>query len=197
MYNYIKGKIIDNEENLLVVEAGGIGYELTVSSYAAAELSQKEGDVKVYCYLSVREDDMSLFGFVSKREKAMFERLIGISGVGPKLAITVLSGLSVEQLASVIARGDVKTLSTVKGVGKKTAERIVLELKDKVNSDYNAADGVVTSSVIGAPKAINEEAVLALMTLGYTRVESEAAVSRVNVDGLTLEQIIFNALRNA
>lgn len=197
MYNYIKGKITETAENLLVVEANGVGYELNVSSFTLSELSQKEGEVKVYSYLSVREDDMSLFGFATKREKAMFIKLIGISGVGPKLAITLLGGLSVEQLASAVVCGDVKLLSKIKGVGKKTAERIVLELKDKVDKDYAEDVAVSNQGATILTATPNEEAVLALMTLGYSRMEASTAVARVQSDGMTLEEIIFNALKNA
>lgn len=197
MYNYIKGKVTECIDNLLVVEAGGVGYEFTVSTYTASEVSGKEGEVKIFAYLCVREDDMSLYGFSTRREKAMFLKLIDVSNVGPKLAITVLSGLNVEQLATAVARGDVKTLSSVKGVGKKTAERIILELKDKVGKEY-ATDtpSSTVANVTTFAVTPNEEAVMALMTLGYSRADSEIAVSKVNPEGLTLEEIIFNALRN-
>ncbi len=196
MYNYIKGKITDLNENTLVVEANGVGYEFTVSASTASELSMKDGEVKVYCYLNVREDEMSLFGFSSSQEKEMFLKLKKVDGVGPKSAITILSGLRVEQLASAVVRGDIKLISSVKGVGKKTAERIVLELKDKVDKEI-AESGEELPAIASGKIAVNEEAVMALMTLGFTRAESETAVSKVNPDGLTLEQIIFNALRNA
>lgn len=196
MYNYIKGKITDINENTLVVETNGVGYEFTVSASTASELSMKDGEVKVYCYLNVREDEMSLFGFSSAQEKEMFLKLKKVDGVGPKSAITILSGLRVEQLASAVVRGDIKLISSVKGVGKKTAERIILELKDKVDKEL-AESGEELPVVASGKVTVNEEAVLALMTLGFTRLESETAVSKVNPDGLTLEQIIFNALRNA
>ena len=197
MYSYIKGKITESGENYIVVENNGIGYELSVSANAVCELSKQSGDVKVYCYLSVREDGVSLFGFSSEREKSMFLQLIGVSGVGPKLALTALSGMTTEQFAAAIVRSDVKTLSKIKGVGKKTAERIVLELRDKVSKDYEAVGetDVVTSAA--KSEGANEDAVLALMTLGYTKQEAEAAVLRVQKDGMSLEQLIFTALKNA
>ena len=191
MYDYIKGKITEIYENSVVVETCGVGYELNVSTMAIAELSQKTGEVKVYCKLCVREDDMSLFGFYSKSERKMFLQLIEISGVGPKLALTVLSGMSVESLAAAGARADVKLLSKIKGVGKKTAERIVLELKDKVETS-DATDGVVVTT---PTVSVNEEAVMALMTLGYNRAEASDAVARVQKEGMTLEQIIFSAIK--
>lgn len=191
MYDYIKGKITEIYDNSVVVETNGVGYELNVSTLAISELSQKTGEVKVYCKLCVREDDMSLFGFYSKNERKMFLQLIEISGVGPKLAITVLSGMSVESLAAAVAKGDVKLLSKIKGVGKKTAERIILELKDKVEASEVIDGDVILAPVVNA----NEEAVMALMTLGYTRAEASDAVSRVQKDGMTLEQIIFSAIK--
>ena len=195
MYNFIKGKIIETFDNTVVVECGGVGYELNVSTNAINELSAENGEVKIYCKLTVREDDMSLFGFSSKQEKAMFEKLIGISGVGPKLAITVLSGLTVSALASAIVSGNVSALSKVKGVGKKTAERIVLELKDKVGEEYES-EGAPTP-VPSTTVSVNEDAVLALMTLGFSRPEATASVAAVQKDGMTLEQLIFTALKNS
>lgn len=195
MYNYIKGKLIESGENYVVVESGNIGYELNVSANTAAELSAAEGEVKIYCFLSVREDDMSLFGFASKQEKSMFVKLVSVSGVGPKLALTVLSGMTAGQFAAAVVKGDVTALSKTKGVGKKTAERIVLELKDKVNKDYTSEETV--SAVKVDVTEVNEEAVLALMTLGYNRHEASEAVKRVQKDGMSLEQLIFTALKNA
>ena len=195
MYNYIKGKLIESGENYVVVESGNIGYELNVSANTAAELSAAEGEVKIYCFLSVREDDMSLFGFATKQEKSMFIKLVSVSGVGPKLALTVLSGMTAGQFAAAVVKGDVTALSKTKGVGKKTAERIVLELKDKVNKDYTSEETV--SAVKTDVTEVDEEAVLALMTLGYNRHEASEAVKRVQKDGMSLEQLIFTALKNA
>lgn len=195
MYNYIKGKLIESGENYVVVESGNIGYELNVSANTAAELSAAEGEVKIYCFLSVREDDMSLFGFATKQEKSMFIKLVSVSGVGPKLALTVLSGMTAGQFAAAVVKGDVTALSKTKGVGKKTAERIVLELKDKVNKDYTSEETV--SAVKADVTEVDEEAVLALMTLGYNRHEASEAVKRVQKDGMSLEQLIFTALKNA
>ena len=143
----------------------------------------------------MREDDMSLFGFATKQEKSMFVKLVSVSGVGPKLALTVLSGMTAGQFAAAVVKGDVTALSKTKGVGKKTAERIVLELKDKVNKDYTSEETV--SAVKADVTEVNEEAVLALMTLGYNRHEASEAVKRVQKDGMSLEQLIFTALKNA
>ena len=195
MYSYIRGRITESGDGYVVVESCGIGYELSVSANTLCELSGREGEVKIYCYLSVREDGVSLFGFSSEREKAMFLELLAVSGVGPKLAITVLSGMTTEQFAAAVVRADVKALSKIKGVGKKTAERIALELRDKVSKDYEAVSGEELMTPTAA--SANDDATLALMTLGYSRQEAEAAVLRVQKDGMTLEELVYAALKNA
>lgn len=197
MYSYIKGKITEIGESYIVVEAGGIGYELSVSANAMSEFAARDGEVKVYCYLSVREDGVSLFGFASEREKAMFLKLVAVSGVGPKLALTVLGGMTTEQFAAAVIGSDIKALSKIKGVGKKTAERIALELRDKVSKDYEAVNPGEFTVAETVTVDVNEDAVLALMTLGYSKQESEAAVSRVQKDDMTLEQLVYAALKNA
>lgn len=197
MYSYIKGKITEIGESYIVVEAGGIGYELSVSANAMSEFAARDGEVKVYCYLSVREDGVSLFGFASEREKAMFLKLVAVSGVGPKLALTVLGGMTTEQFAAAVIGSDIKALSKIKGVGKKTAERIALELRDKVSKDYETVNPGEFTVAETVTVDVNEDAVLALMTLGYSKQESEAAVSRVQKDGMTLEQLVYAALKNA
>lgn len=202
MYSYIKGQLADTGENYVVVEAGGVGYELNVSTHCAAALSGRPGAVTVYTRLIVREDDMRLFGFFNREERAMFDMLITVSGLGPKLALAVLSGIRAENLAAALALGDIGALNAVKGVGKKTAERIVLELKDKVGKEYRAADRDMGMGA--APSAANaagaEDAVMALMTLGYTRAESAAMVAKVRAkspQGLSLEELVLGALKNS
>lgn len=197
MYSYIRGRITESDDGYVVVESCGIGYELSVSANTLCELSGREGEVKIYCYLSVREDGVSLFGFSSEREKAMFLELLAVSGVGPKLAITVLSGMTTEQFAAAVVRADVKALSKIKGVGKKTAERIALELRDKVSKDYEAVSGEELMTPTATAASANDDATLALMTLGYSRQEAEAAVLRVQKDGMTLEELVYAALKNA
>ena len=197
MYSYIRGRITESGDGYVVVESCGIGYVLSVSANTLCELSGREGEVKIYCYLSVREDGVSLFGFSSEREKAMFLELLAVSGVGPKLAITVLSGMTTEQFAAAVVRADVKALSKIKGVGKKTAERIALELRDKVSKDYEAVSGEELMTPTATAASANDDATLALMTLGYSRQEAEAAVLRVQKDGMTLEELVYAALKNA
>ena len=197
MFNYIKGKKEYSANGVLVVENGGIGYELNVSSACETAFFDKI-DVKVYTYLAVREDDVSLYGFYSLQEKEMFLQLVSVSGIGPKVALAILSGISVDKLASNIISQDVTALNKVKGVGKKTAARIVLELKDKITKDYqDAEESKKTAVATDNAVEVNEEAVMALMTLGFTRKEATAKVANAAVDGMSVEEIVFNALKNA
>ncbi len=189
MYNYICGKVIEVGDNMTVVEVNDIGYELIISRYCAAGLRIGE-TAKLYAYLSVKEDGIALLGFYSKEEKAMFLRLITISGIGPKVAVAILSGLSLNDLTAAIVSCDYKRLGTIKGIGKKTAERIVLELKDKLGEEFASVDecGLAVNEA-------NEDAVMALMSPGYTKQEAVNAVKRVDTKGKSVEDIIRAALK--
>ena len=194
MYNYIKGTLEYAAENTVVVEAGGVGYELCVPTPSIAELG-RIGDVcKVFCYLNVQEDNMSLFGFASLAEKALFTQLIGVSGIGCKMAIAILSSGNLPSIVAAIAGADVRALAKIKGIGKKTAERIVVELRDKLS----AGEGVSSDALFALPKtevAVDSEAVEALLSLGYTRQEAIAAVSRHAKEGMKTEEIVLAALK--
>lgn len=196
MIAYVKGKVIDEFEGGVVIENNGIGYEIFCSATAAAKLSaNKEG--AVYTYFQLRDDGVSLYGFDNKAEKAMFIKLISVSGVGPKLGISVLSGMSLTDLATAIATSDVKSLSRIKGLGKKTAERIVLELREKISADE---DGVLISPV-GATNTVlsseDEDAVIALMELGFSSADSRKAVQKAKEAGAkTAQEVISAALRS-
>lgn len=194
MIGYIKGKILSlTPEYALIETAGGIGFEVTCSYSAFSSLSgRKEGEL--YTYLQVSENATALYGFSSPDEKNMFLKLISVSGVGPKMGITVLSGMNISDLAAAIATSDVKRLSSVKGLGKKTAERIILELREKVAFNSSAAE--VSGAVLESGVSGEEDAVVALMTLGFTRAESEKAISRARANGATsVEDIIMLALK--
>ncbi len=197
MIAYVKGKVIDEFDGGVVLENNGIGYEILCSATAAAKLSaNKEG--AVYTYFQLRDDGVSLYGFDNKAEKAMFIKLISVSGVGPKLGIGVLSGMNLTDLATAIATSDVKTLSRIKGLGKKTAERIVLELREKIGADE---DGVITSSPAGATNTAlsseDEDAVIALIGLGFSSADSRKAVQKAREAGAkTAQEVISAALRS-
>ena len=193
MIGYIKGKILAiTPEYALIETAGGLGFEVALSYSAFSSLAGKtEGEL--YTYLQVSENGTALYGFSSPEEKNMFLKLITVSGVGPKMGIAVLSGLNITDLATAIATSDVKRLSSVKGLGKKTAERIILELREKVTAPASAAEKGVPAPVVYEG---DEDAVVALMTLGFTRAESERAVARARASGASaIEDIIQVALR--
>lgn len=190
MFDYISGKVAAVSENKVVIDCGGVGFALTASAFACAEASRKQ-EVKMLVYLAVRDDALELFGFSGMLERDLFLLLIGVSGVGPKLAVAVLSGMTADRLTSAIASGNAAALSTIKGVGKKTAERIVLELKGKVAPAVD--DG---GTVIAEQQLPDEKSVLALMGLGYERKEAEAAVKKVAKPDMSTEDIVLAALRN-
>lgn len=199
MIGYISGKVIANSDNKILIENGGIGYEVICSSAAACRLLQEKSG-GVYTYLQVKEDGVFLFGFNTLEEKNMFLKLLSVSGVGAKMAITVLSGLSIKDLAVAIASSDVKELSKIKGLGKKTAERIIVELRESVaaiaGGELSALGKDSSVSGLGA-NSDGENAVTALMTLGYTKAVAVNAVTKAIENGATsLEDIIAGALRS-
>ena len=193
MIAYIKGKVIDEIDGGVILENNGIGYEILCSSTALARLTaQKEGGI--YTYFQVKEDGVCLYGFDNKAEKSMFMKLISVSGVGPKMGIAVLSGMNLSDLATAIAMSDVKTLSKVKGLGKKTAERIILELRENIEKEE-----IMTQNQGAEVKFTgeDEDAVIALMGLGFSGVQSRNAVKTAREKGAkTIEDLIALALRN-
>lgn len=191
MIAYVKGKVTDVTANTVTVEAGGLGYELNVSAFCARSCSVG-ADVKLPTYLQANgETGVFLYGFVDRAEKDMFLRLQSVSGVGAKMALGVLSGMTPTDLIACIAHGDTAALSRVKGIGKKTAERIVFELRDKIAKEIQDLPTGVAVSVT----AVDEEAVMALMALGFNKNEAMAAVARVQGENMTPEQIVFKALK--
>lgn len=191
MIGYIKGKLIHAENGVVILETGGIGYELLCSATLFSRLVENDGG-EAYTYLAVKEDGVSLYGFDNLAEKNMFLQLISVSGVGPKMGIAVLSSTSLNDLAMFIAASDVKALSKIKGLGKKTAERIIVELREAMQKVPVQKTAMPVTSLSGD----GENAVLALMSLGYNRTEATDAVSRSVADGNTdLNSIITGALR--
>ncbi len=194
MIGYIKGEIaeIDADSALIITDAG-VGFEVLISGTARTQLSgKKEG--ALYTSMQVREDGVTLYGFSSLEEKRMFQLLTSVPGVGPKLGIAVLSSLTVADVAMAIATSDIKKLSTVKGMGKKTAERIIVDLREKMGSgEITTADG----SVILPPTDGDEDAIVALMTMGFTRAECTKAIAKAKAGGAkSVEDILYNALRS-
>ena len=197
MIAYLKGKVISMTEETVIVDVGGIGYEVYCSGSAFRKIGNGE-IAELYTYLQMKEDGMTLFGFVSPAEKDVFLKLISVSGVGPKLAISVLTALTADELAATIAQADVKKLSKVKGLGKKTAEKIVLEMHGKISAaeimsvDPDEKPAAQESKL--SPE--DEDAAAALQGLGFTRNESVQAVKRARENGASgVEQIIMRALQ--
>ncbi|MCH5351049.1 MAG: Holliday junction branch migration protein RuvA [Clostridiales bacterium] len=189
MFDYISGKPTVVDENKLVIDCGGVGFLLTASIGACVEHGNKEY-AKVPVYLAVREDALELYGFRDEAERKLFMLLINVSGVGAKLAVSVLSGLPMDTVVSAIASTDAATISTIKGVGKKIAERIVLELKGKVD-----IFGAVSTDGVPNATVLDDKAVLALVGLGYEKKEAESAVKKVYKTGMTTEDIVRAVLQ--
>ena len=196
MFYYLKGTLALCEANVAVIDCGGVGYKLTVSDTTFSSVAGKLGkEVTLYTHLSVREDAVELFGFYSNEELSAFRMLISVSGVGPKAALAILSVMSPEKFAFAVSTGDVKSIARANGVGKKTAERVILELKDKVSKEISAVNTETGEMFepIGETGVV-AEAVSALMVLGYTRAEAEHALSGTDLNG-TLESMITAALK--
>ena len=192
MIGYLNGKLVSFEDGTVILSAGGVGFEIACSSSAYAKLVG-DGGGEVYTYTAVKEDGISLYGFISPEEKKAFINLISVSGVGPKMGIAVLSQMNLSSLKTAISAGDIRTLSGIKGLGKKTAERIILELKDKMGDGFTSAeDGAAVSFTVSS----DPDAVAALTSLGFTKSESETAVKRAMELGAdSLEKIIAAALK--
>jgi holliday junction DNA helicase RuvA len=171
MIAHLRGRLIFKRPNQAVIEAGGVGYDIAISVPTFSELPAEGSEVSVFIHTHVREDAISLFGFLRPEEKQLFERLISVSGIGPKLAITVLSGMQFSAAVAAIRGNDLAALTRIPGVGKKTAERMVLELRDKLEQFGGVATPVVR---VGSP--VEEDVLSALLNLGYQKVAVERAV---------------------
>jgi holliday junction DNA helicase RuvA len=173
MIAHLRGKLIAKTPSHAIVEAGGVGYELAISIPTYSALPGLDQEVALYVYTHVREDALALFGFLQREEKQLFEKLIAVSGIGPRLAITILSGMSAEAVVAAIRGNDVAALTRIPGIGKKTGERMVLELRDKL-------DQFAAPPAAPAATAIEEDVISALVNLGYPRSQAERALLRIS-----------------
>ncbi len=199
MYAYIKGTLAYKHNDSIVVEANGVGYKINTSLSTIESAGPEGSEVKVFTHLYVREDILSLYGFVSQEELGMFELLITVSGVGPKAAVSMISAISPSKFGLAVITDDAKTLTRAQGIGSKMAQRIILELKDKIKKEQLAAvSGVLKEQTVSDARSGSKssEAVSALMVLGYTAVEASRAVSAVYSDDMDIESIIRNSLKN-
>lgn len=196
MYYYIKGTLMHKGDNYIVVDASGIGYRIFTSLECIEKSPHTGSDVTVYTYLNVREDAMELYGFYSEEERAMFLMLISVSGVGPKAGLALLSVASPQKLAAAIVMGDEKLLTKASGVGPKAAKRVILELKDKIDTDalgIDGDDGVTLSDDTEIIADSRAEAMSALVVLGYSASDAKNVLMKLDAT-LTTEELIKKAL---
>lgn len=195
MYSFIDGKIVSKQEGLIVLENNGVGYEIGVSNNTLVEIQNIDGVVRIYTYLQIREDGISLFGFASENEKNMFLKLITVSGVGPKSAMAILSSMPLVDLVDCIINQSVGMLSRAKGIGKKTAERLVLELKDKIDvfTTIGGLDMPATPNIFDATDNASQDAIELLTNLGINLQKAKQLVASVRSQCSTTEEIIQKA----
>lgn len=199
MYSYIRGILAEQEEDAIVVEANGVGYHIYTPAQTFANLPDEGKEVKVYIYLHIREDAMLLYGFLSKEDLIFFKLLLGVSGIGPKGAIAILSVMTTDDLRFAILGDDAKTIAKAPGIGAKTAQRLILELKDKVSLE-DAFERKLEKAA-GQPEnpaaAIKNDAVAALVALGYSSSEALKALNgAVTTEETTVEDLLKQALKN-
>lgn len=196
MFYYLEGKTAIIEQNMAVIDCGGVGYAVNTTAHTLSRLKIGE-KARVYTYVNVKEDAFDIFGFASMNEKHSFEMLLGVSGVGPKMALSILSSTTPEALAMAIVGEDAKALTAAPGVGKKIAQRIILELKDKMAKE-TAGLTLKGTAITTAAKADNSkvgDAVAALTVLGYGNAEIVKALGGIDTENLSLEDIIRQALK--
>ena len=197
MIGQLRGKLLNKKPNVLLIDVQGVGYEVTIPLTSFYELPDEGGEVTLKIHTHVREDALILFGFHSQREKEFFLKLITISGVGPKLAIAILSGAPVHELAQALIEGNIGRLTSIPGVGRKTAERLTLELKGQMSA-FILPEQTETVKTAGAPQTIEGDILSALINLGYPKPAAEKSISlALRDDGVerTFEGILKNALK--
>jgi len=187
MIAHLRGRLLSKHPNQAIVETGGVGYELTISVPTFSELPAAGNDVALHVHTHVREDAIALYGFLRTAEKQLFEKLISVSGIGPKLAITILSGMAADEMTAAIRGNDVAKLTRIPGIGRKTAERMVLELRDKLPA------ATAEAPTIPAMTDVQEDVLSALVNLGYQRAAAEKAVSAAK-NGGTFDAMFRQAL---
>ncbi len=199
MYAFIEGQVVEKTNNTLILLAGGVGYLLNCSMSTISAAPKTGGVMRCHTWLSVREDAMELFGFASREEKSLFLALIGVTGVGPKMALALLSTLSASDLRLAIIMEDDKTLSRAPGVGKKIAQRITLELKDKLGQfEFSGSAPAAAQSAPAAPAAADNfaQAMAALTGLGYTPAEARDALQKIENKNAPADELLRLALRS-
>jgi len=178
MIAHLRGRLLAKRPNQAIVETGGVGYDVTISVPTFSDLPELGGEVALYIHTHVREEIIALYGFLRPAEKTLFEKLITVSGIGPKLAVTILSGMAADEMVNAIRGNDVARLTRIPGIGKKTAERMVLELRDKL-----PVEKAGKISAMPSMSAVEEDVLSALVNLGYQRPAAEKALATVSKNG--------------
>ncbi len=197
MFSYIKGILEIKNTNYIVIDVNGVGFKIYMSQTAIDNLKDTKEQIKIYTHMQVREDDISLYGFNTQEELRMFELLIGVSGIGAKSAIAMLANIEPSSFALCVISDDYDKLTKIPGIGKKTAQRIVLELKDKLKQE--SIETKINAKQIQQEVNTNEkqqEAISALKVLGYSKNQIDKAIQTINVNELSVEEIIKIALKN-
>lgn len=193
MYAYIKGSLEEKTKDSIVIEANGVGYKIFISEQTMTKLGELGETTKIYTHYHVREDNISLYGFLSNEELKMFELLLQVSGVGAKTAIIALSNITPSEFAMAIIANDIKTLTKIPGIGNKSAQRIVLELKDKLKTEEAISKDNKNKIIIDNENT--DEAIQALQILGYNKNEITKTLDKIEIRGLSTEEIIKQALK--
>ena len=201
MISYIRGELVAVEKDKIVVDVNGVGWGIYMPEQTMGRLPSIGEEVKIHTYLNVREDAMQLYGFCTRDDLEIFKLVIGVSGIGPKGGLNILSSLSADDLRCAVLSGDAKAISAAPGIGKKTAEKLIIELKDKLNLEEvleNKANGddFQESNTSGGTSEIQSEAIQALVALGYGSTESLRAVKKVSAKCETVEDVLKAALKN-
>jgi Holliday junction DNA helicase RuvA len=185
MIAHLRGRVLEKHPSHVIIDAGGVGYEVSISVASFSGLPSEGAEVSLFIHTHVREDALALYGFLRREEKQLFERLISVSGIGPKLAMTVLSGMAADAAVTALRANDLAALTRIPGVGKKTAERMVLELRDKL-------EGLAATPASAPVSRMEEDVVSALVNLGYHRPAAEQAAKRATQEaghGASFEQL--------
>ena len=193
MISYLTGTLLDKSPTQAVIVCGGVGYGVMISLATYERLPETGREASLHTHLVVREDALTLYGFAQTEEREMFELLTTVSGVGPKIAIGILSAAGIDTLRENIARGNAAALTALPGIGKKTAERISLELRDKIG----ATGGGLATAAAGSKADVRSEALAAMLALGYTRATAEKAIRNALKDGPAVEESVESLLRSA
>ena len=193
-FYYLNGTVAAIEPNLIVVDCGGVGYECATTAYTISQVKQGQTH-KLYTYCNIREDAFEIYGFSTKEEKRCFELLLSVSGVGPKAALNILSATTPSGFHLAVAAGDEKTLTAAQGVGKKLAQRVLLELKDKLKLDGMDSMPVSGGAVLPQRSSHASEAAAALAVLGYSQSEIALAMKGLDTEAMTVEEIVRQSLR--